>query len=231
MKTAVAIRHVHFEHLGTFDTPLAEAGYSIEYHDIGVDPWNQDALARADLLIVLGGPIGVYETDAYPFLADEVAVVRRRLDAGAPTLGICLGAQIMAAALGARVAPTGTKEIGFATVDLTEAGQNSPLRHLNGVAVLHWHGDMFEIPEGAQRLASTPICANQAFAIGSTALGLQFHLEVDATIGFERWLIGHALEISSAGLNPADLRRDSRTRAETMTAASKQMLSEWLIRF
>lgn len=134
MRTALVIRHVHFEDLGSFAAPLAAAGHEVRYVDAGLDD------LRAEELVLLGGPIGAYEGHLYPFLDDELDALRARLAAGAPTLGICLGAQLMAAALGARVAPGPAKEIGWATVELTEAGQAGPLHHLDGVPVLHWHG-------------------------------------------------------------------------------------------
>src|SRR5690606_25326731 len=133
----------------------------------------------ADLLVVLGGPIGVYQTDRYPFLAEEKAAIAARLGQDKPTLGICLGAQLMAEALGAPVAPTGKVEIGYGELTLTEDGRASPLRHIAAIPVLHWHGDQFAIPEGASRLAETQEFPNQAFSRGPRILGLQFHLEAD----------------------------------------------------
>ncbi|MCB4858431.1 glutamine amidotransferase [Sphingobium sp. PNB] len=228
MKTAAALRHVAFEDLGSFELPLREAGYDIRYHDVGTDAWHPEALLDASLLIALGGPIGVYESPEYPFLADELALVGKRLASKAPILGICLGAQIIASALGARVAATGRKEIGFAPITLSEAGQVSPLRHLAAVPVLHWHGDMFEIPEGATLLAATEICPHQAFAIESHVLGLQFHPEVDATTGFERWLVGHAAELASAGVDPCRLRSDAQAYGTALRYQGQAMFRDWL---
>ncbi|MFT3688523.1 glutamine amidotransferase-related protein [Paenirhodobacter sp.] len=156
-RTALAIRHVPFETLGTFEEVLEDTGYSLRYADVAAgDIAALDPLAP-DLLVVLGGPVGVYEADTYPFLETELALISRRLAAGLPMQGICLGAQLIAAALGARVAPTGIKEIGFAPIDLTDAGQRGPLRHLVGLPVLHWHGDAFALPEGAELLATTAV--------------------------------------------------------------------------
>ena len=111
MKTVLAIRHVAFEDLGGFEAPLKEAGYAIRYADMGVE--DVASLPSPDLLAVLGGPIGAYEDDLYPFLQDEIALITARLAAGRPILGICLGAQLMARALGARVYPGRAKEIGW----------------------------------------------------------------------------------------------------------------------
>ncbi len=146
---------------------------------------DDDALASLDplapdLLVVLGGPVGVYQTEAYPFLADELRLLETRLKASRPTLGLCLGSQLIAAAMGAKVAPAGHSEVGFSKLTLNDAGQASPLRHLEGVEVLHWHGDTFALPEGATLLASTELCRHQAFALGPNILALQFHPEPDA---------------------------------------------------
>lgn len=229
LKTAVAIRHIHFEDLGTFEAVLSAAGYKIHYYDVGANElWTLDPLL-ADLLVVLGGPVGVYETDAYPFLEEERHILQARLASGRPTLGLCLGAQQIAATLGAKVRPSGVKEIGFAEVTLTDAGRAGPLRQLEGVSVLHWHGDAFEIPDGAVNLATTPLCAAQGFALGSNVLALQFHPEVDACAGIERWLVGHAAELAAADIDPRALRADAERFGPPLRDAARSMLSEWLI--
>lgn len=227
LKTAVAIRHVAFEDLGTFAPVLTAAGYKVHYYDAGVDDlWTLDPL-KTDLLIVLGGPVGVYDAARYPVLTEETELLRTRLAAGRPTLGLCLGAQLMAAALGARVQATGRKEIGFSALTLTDAGRYGPLGQLDGIPVLHWHGDMFDIPDGAVRLAGTPLCANQGFALGPNVLGLQFHPEADAT-RFEQWLIGHAAELEGAGIDPRTLRDQAEWRGAALRQAGQAMLTDWL---
>jgi len=228
LKTAVAIRHVHFEDLGTFEAVLTASGYRIHYYDLGMNElWTLDP-AVPDLMVVLGGPVGVYETEAYPFLEEERHLLEKRLASGRPTVGICLGAQMISAALGAKVAPMGHKEIGFSSLSLTEAGRVGPLRHLEGVPVLHWHGDAFEIPEGASSLATTALCSTQGFAIGQNVLGLQFHPEVDACAGIERWLIGHAAELAAARIDPCALRDDAARHGPALREAARKMFAEWL---
>jgi GMP synthase (glutamine-hydrolysing) len=227
MKTAAIIRHVHFEDLGSFAEPLTRAGYEFTYYNVG------DALpprdpAATDLLIVLGAPIGVYEDDKYPFLRDEIDLLTVRLKARQPTLGICLGSQLIACALGAKVYPSGVKEIGWGPIELTDAAVSTPLRHLVNTAVLHWHGDTFDLPPGAVHLASTPICRNQAFCLGPNILGLQFHPEADPNAGIEAWLVGHAAELAGAGIDPRALRSGAKAAGLSLPAKARDMFTEWL---
>lgn len=226
MKQALALYHVAFENLGSFASVLSEAAYTVSYRNAvhglaGLDP------KSPDLLIVLGGPIGVYEGDAYPFLEEERGRIAERLAAGLPTLGICLGAQLMAAALGAKVYPSGSKELGFSPLALTDAGTRSPLGQLAGVPVLHWHGDTFDIPAGGQLLASTDVCRNQAFAVGTHALALQFHPEADFP-ALEDWFVGHALELSTAKVDIRQLRATAVETVPKLREAGGRMLKAWL---
>ena len=229
MKTCVAIRHVAFEDLGSFQAPLIAAGYSIRYLEAGLDDFGALTDSAIDLLVVLGGPIGACEDDNYPFLAAELRLIEARLRAGRPIVGICLGAQLMARALGARVYPNnGVKEIGWSALDLTEAGRASPLAPLAGVPVLHWHGDTFDLPDGATLLASTPVTRNQAFSWGKAALGLQFHAEA-AGAGLERWFIGHSCEIGGVpGLSVPGLRADAARYAAGLEAVAPKVLGAFL---
>ena len=228
VKTAAAIRHVPFEDLGAFETVLTSSAYRIHYCDAGIDDLRSPQLADCDLLVVLGGPIGAYEEEKYPFLLDEIAMIQKRLNFARPALGICLGAQLFARALGARVYPGTSKEIGWAPVTLTSGGKQSPVKCLESVTVLHWHGDTFDLPQGAELLASTAICQNQAFSYGKSALAFQFHPEASAK-NFESWLIGHAVEISSVpGLSVTKLRSDTARFAPESAPLGQQCLREWL---
>jgi GMP synthase (glutamine-hydrolysing) len=229
MKSAIAIRHLHFEDLGTLGPILEEAGYQVRYADVCVEDIAALNPLESDLVIVLGGPIGAYEDDLYPTLYDELKLLEKRLAAQRPTLGICLGAQLMARALGARVYPTGGKEIGWGPVTLSAAGRESAFRHLgqDGLAVLHWHGDTFDLPRGATLLASTAFCGNQAYAWGANAVGFQFHPEATAA-RLEQWFIGHACEIVAARLSVAALRADTARYASRLEIQAHKSFTEWL---
>jgi GMP synthase (glutamine-hydrolysing) len=226
-KTCLAVRHVAFEDLGMLGPLLAERGYDVRWLEAGVDPIGETIFVEPDLVVVLGGPIGVYEADAYPFIAEELSAVAARLNAAKPMLGICLGAQMMAAALGARVAPGPVKEIGWAPLTLTAAGQASVLAPLGTLPVLHWHGDNCDPPAGCERLASTTHCPVQAFARTPTQLALQFHIETEP-VQIERWLIGHTVELGKAGIDPRDLRAQAREHGVATAAAGRTVLSAWL---
>lgn len=226
-KTALALRHLAFEDLGLIEPLLRSRGIDVRYHEAGVDDFNAVDLGTVDLLVVLGGPISVEDEERFPWLVDEVALIRQRLDAKQPLLGLCLGAQLMARALGARVKPMGVKEIGFAPVALTAAGQGTALAELGNQPMLHWHGDQFELPVGMQSLATTPVCPHQAFAPHGKALGLQFHPEVDPA-RFEQWLVGHIGELEQAGIAPVELRAAMAREAGGLRTALKRFMDRWL---
>lgn len=225
MKTVVAIRHVHFEDLGLLAPILEARGYAIRY----MDGWDidSDAALKADLLVLLGGPISVNETREYPFVETEIALAKARLEANRPLLGICLGAQVMTRAMGGTVAPGTEKEIGWAPLALSEAGRSSVLRHLDGVPVLHWHGEVCVPPEGVEPLASTAPCRFQAFAPNARTLALQFHVEAGAN-GIEPWLVGHTLEIMSNRRDVVTLRQDTARHGPALAKAATAMIAEWL---
>ena len=227
MRQAIALRHIHFEDIGIIEAELKKRDYQFRYIDATVDNLADPSIDNADLLIVLGGPIGAYDDGQYPFLTHELEIISRRLSRAQPMLGICLGAQLIARALGARVYPMNVKEIGFSPLTLNEDGYRSALAALDQVPVLHWHGDQFDIPGSATALASTAICPNQAFQLEKQVLALQFHLEADIS-RIERWLVGHACELGHAGIDTNHLRIRAAEVADELQAAAGKVISRWL---
>jgi len=226
MKTAIAIRHVAFEGVGGFAAPLAAAGYDLRYVD-AVEELTDDA-QHADLLIVLGGPIGADADDLYPFLKPELALIERRLVAGRPMMGICLGAQLIARAAGAALHPGAARELGFAPITLTKAGAASCLAPFaDDPITLHWHADTFDLPDGAERLASTAICENQAFALGRNVIGFQFHPEANG-LDIEHWLVGHTVELAGAGVDARRLRKEAAHYRKQLTRKAEVTMNAWL---
>lgn len=227
MPSCVAIRHLPFEGLDAWEGIIRER-FDFQYLEIASQllPENCDP----DLLIVLGGPVGVNDVEEYPFILAELQLLRARLEQRRPTLGICLGAQLMAQALGARVHANATREIGWQPLQLTPGGRDSALRHVGPehAAVFHWHSDNFDLPPAADQLASTPACSNQAFRLGRNILGLQFHPEVSAN-GLETWYVGHHRALASQqDLSASQLRRDAERHSDALVLQGRMLLNEWL---
>lgn len=225
MQSAVAIRHVSFEDAGILGDVLAERGIGLRYLEAGID--DLAPAKDADLLLVLGGPIGIYEIERYPFLKNELATIEAAVKQGTPVAGICLGCQALAAVLAARVYPGKQKELGWDQLTLTEEGKASPLGVLEGVHILNWHGDTFDLPAGATRLASTDITPNQAFAYGPNVLALQFHVELPVR-DLERWLIGHTGELASSKVDLGAMRAETARLAPAANDAGKRLFNAWL---
>lgn len=223
------IRHLAFEDLGSFAEIFKQRGYGIRYYEAGVDDLNDASLAGDDLLVVLGGPISVNDGELFPFIGQEVELVKQRIAADRPSLGICLGAQLIALAAGARVFPGAVKEIGWYDLHISVSGQQTALRHLDAehCRMLHWHGETFSLPQDAVLLASSDACENQAFSIGSNVLALQFHPEATGQ-ALERWYIGHIVEIMAAGLNVSQLRSDAARFSDALVVQGKKFLGNWL---
>jgi GMP synthase (glutamine-hydrolysing) len=202
MRKLLVFQHVPYEPLGTLDAQFRAAGFRIRYVNFSRQRRVDLDVRRYHGLVVLGGPMSVYDSDRYPHLQLEVEAIRLTIDAGVPVLGICLGAQLIAAALGGRVLPNPTKEIGWSEVMPTKAGRKDRLFSCftDREKIFQWHGDTFHLPAGAELLAESPLCKNQAFCYGEHVYGLQFHLEVDEAL-IERWLGTPALKRELAELS------------------------------
>ncbi|MEM7009278.1 MAG: gamma-glutamyl-gamma-aminobutyrate hydrolase family protein [Thermodesulfobacteriota bacterium] len=189
MPRLLVFQHVAHEILGTLDPLLRDAGFRIKYVNFERHPDAEPSLTGYDGLIVLGGPMNVDEVDDYPNLATEVKLIQQAVDKEMPVLGVCLGSQLLAKALGAKVNKNPEKEIGWYDVTPTTDGRDDALiSNFSGTEkIFQWHGDTFDLPSGAELLASSPLCKNQAFRYGDNVYGFQFHLEVDKPM-IERWL-------------------------------------------
>ena len=172
------IQHVAFEGSGAIGEWARERGHAVAI----TEQWSGAPLPKPDdfdFLVIMGGPMSANNDAQFPWLAPEKKLIAEALRAQKPILGVCLGAQLLASVLGARVYKNQHKEIGWFPVRLTPEARESILAELpETLTVLHWHGETFDLPEGAVRLASSEACVNQAFELDGKALGLQFHLEV-----------------------------------------------------
>jgi len=180
LRAAHYLQHVPFEGLGAIGPWLRDAGYRISGTPLHESAHLPEA-EEIDFLVVMGGPMSVNDEVEFPWLRDEKRLVRECVERGVPVLGVCLGAQLLASAMGAEVGPAREREIGWFPVRGAPRESESTFPFPASVEVFHWHGETFDLPEGAVRLASSEVCENQAFQLGRTAIGLQFHLEVTAS--------------------------------------------------
>lgn len=176
---AHALLHVPFEGLGSIEPWLRSNGWALgATRFYAPDPLPQ--AGDIDLLVVMGGPMSVNDESVHPWLVQEKRFIRQCIDAGKPVLGVCLGAQLIAAAMDARVYPGRAKEIGWFPIEAVPVDGEATFRFPPRVEVFHWHGETFDLPPGAVRLARSEACENQAFQLGRSVIGLQFHLETTA---------------------------------------------------
>ncbi|MEE4450177.1 glutamine amidotransferase [Novosphingobium resinovorum] len=228
MKTALIIRHVPHEGVAGYRKPIEDAGYEVSRIDVSDPGFSSLDLREPDLLIMMGGPMGVYEQDRHPWISCQLRRLALRLEADRPTLGVCFGAQMMAEALGAKVYPGPAKEVGFHPVQVHRHAADSPLRHVREVPVLHWHGDTFTRPEGVELLASTSLYEHQAFRRGRTQLALQFHAEMGEDPRFDAWIEQWPEAVVEAGGCPRALRRTHDELGPGAVAAGRAMIADWL---
>jgi len=225
-KTGLIIRHVPHEGIAGYREPIEAAGYNLTRVDVCDPDFGAIDLVGPDLLIMMGGPMGVYEQDQHPWIACQKRRLARRIDAGRPTLGVCFGAQMMAAAMGARVYPGPAKEVGFHSLDFIDSA--SPLRHLADIPVLHWHGDTFDLPDDVELLASTAAYPHQAFRRGNNILALQFHGEMGLDPRFDEWLRQWPDALAETGGCEEGMRDLHLRHGPSAVAAGRSMIAEWL---
>jgi GMP synthase (glutamine-hydrolysing) len=228
MKRALIIRHVPYEGVAGYRQPVEAAGFEIDRIDVSDPGFSQLDLCEPDLLIMMGGPMGVYEQDAYPWIRCQLKRLARRLEADRPTLGVCFGAQMIAAAMGAEVYAGPAKEIGFHAIDVRDELPDNPLGAIADTPVLHWHGDTFTLPDGVELLASSRLYPHQAFRRGHNILALQFHAEMGEDERIHDWIDQSPDSLRAAGQCPDSLRAAHALLGPRAVAAGRAMIGNWL---
>ncbi len=222
--TVTIIKHIDIEGPGTFGDFLNDDGISYEVIDVFNGEPLPGSLSGTSAVIVLGGPMNVYEEDKHPFLKEENEFLKEVIGNGLPALGFCLGAQLIAKAKGALVKKNPQKEIGWFNVSLTENGLSDPLfQGFQGVFdVFQWHGDTFNIPDGAVRLAESDLCPNQAYRIDNNIYGLQFHVEVTDKMIYQ-WIDAYRDEVDSLKgiVDPDQIIADTKIKSESYKAQAR----------
>jgi GMP synthase-like glutamine amidotransferase len=230
---ALVLQHIACEPLGVFEDVLRERG--AELHRVELDEGEPLPDWREfDAIVAMGGPMSANDDDALPWLSDEKRLIADAVRAGVPYWGVCLGVQLLAASLGARVYPGPDPEVGLLPVHLTEDGRSDPVfGEVSGELVtLQWHGDTFDLPDGSTRLASSPAYANQAFRFGR-AYGVQFHLEVSAEMAREWAEVPEyvtSLERTLGATEAPAFLAAIEQRAPEMRAAGRALFERWLDR-
>ena len=172
------LQHVPFEGIGCMASWLESRDAKVTYTRF-YEGDDLPVVAGLDLIIIMGGPMNVPDESAHPWLTGEKSFVREAMEAGVSVLGVCLGAQIIADVMGARIFPNAHKETGWFPIEAADGGVGT-FTFSERLMAFHWHGDTFDLPDGALRLAKSEGCENQAFQIGDNVIGLQFHLETTA---------------------------------------------------
>lgn len=231
-KGALILTHLQNEGSCMLGETLIDRGFRIKNIATPSADFSQIDPLRPDLLVVMGGPIGVYQKEDYPFLKHEIEIIQARIAAQKPTIGVCLGSQLIANACGAEIYPgTQGKELGWNPLNITSAGQDTPARHLAGdkTNMFHWHGDTFDLPENAKLLASSDQYENQIFEIGENVLGLQCHPEV-RNDQLKEWYVMFTTQITGENpLMPIDrLRAETLKYIDTLNIQSSLFFNEWL---
>lgn len=232
----LVFQHVPYEPLGTLDPLLRSAGFRIRYVNFGRNPDHRPSLDKYAALIILGGPMNSDQIDTYPNLIAEVELIREAISRNMSVLGICLGAQLLAKALGGAVTRNPTREIGWYDVDLTDAGTMDPVlgQFAQCQKVFQWHEDGIDLPPAAVHLASSSASQVQAFRFGEHVYGFQFHLEVSESL-VDRWLTVDDNQAVLADerevIDPDLIRAETARRIDALQDLSRLTFSRWIEKF
>ncbi len=228
MKTVYVLQHVWCEPAGRIQGAIEASGARLRPVRAYAGDRVPREMGRAAGLVVMGGSMGVHEVDAYPFLRQEMRLIESALRLGRPVLGTCLGSQLLAAVLGARVGPGGFKEIGWHGVRLTGEAREDTL--LAGAppsfTALHWHGDVFDLPAGAVRLASSELTENQAFRHGTNAYGFLFHMEVTGAM-LRDWVSAFGDDMQEAGVSREALLAGAAEHLPGLARVGEEVYGRW----
>jgi len=225
-----AIQHIGYEDLGSFETVLKNRGFEVTYFCSRHVDYKSMFASDPDLLVVLGGPMAVHDVENNPWIVDEQAFIEDRIESEKPLLGICFGAQIIAQALGAKsYKGSQGKEIGWSKLSVNAEGLKTPFRHLDGehTHMMHWHGDTFDLPDGAVLLASSDLYNKQAYSYGDHVFAMQCHPEVTEA-KLRLWYSGSEEEVIEVGKTVKGLMDDATKYGATLTKQAAQFFNEWL---
>lgn len=215
--SVLLLKNIATEGPGTIEDFLVHN--KMHYFILDLARYAVESTAAFDTLVMLGGPMSVNDESEYPYLTDEMRLAERFMKEGKKVFGVCLGAQLMAKALGARVYPGPEKEIGWHDIELVDAGPQDPLMSMlapgqRACKVFQWHGETFDIPQGAERLAQSDLYPNQAFRYGNNAYAFQFHIEVSRQMIFD-WLKNEPVDMTKLGQETEAYYSDYAARAES----------------
>ena len=230
-KTAVILKHTHNQGSCYLGKILEEQDFDVKSLGVPHMDFNAFDPLEHDLMMIMGAPIGIYQAEDYPFVYEEQKMLRKRIEADKPTLGVCFGAQLIASTLGADIYPGDKgKEIGWNPVTMTENAKDHPLRHLDAsrTNMFHWHGDTFDMPEGATLLATSDKY-KQAFSYGNNILAVQFHTEMRRQ-RLEEWYVTQVRDLIGPDtvVPIKKLKKQSAEYMDTLNAQTEKFLTEWL---
>jgi len=229
-KQVWAIQHIGYEDLGSFEPVLKSRGFEVKYFCSRNVDYKAMYADEPDLLVILGGPMSVYDTEKNPWVPSEQVFIEERIATEKPLLGICFGAQIIAQALGAQsYKGEQGKEIGWEKITVNADGMKTSFRHLDGnlTNMMHWHGDTFDLPDGAVLLASSELYKKQAYSYGDHVLAMQCHPEV--TEGkLKLWYAGSEDEVIEVGKTVKQMMDNATKYGANLTKQTEIFLNEWL---